>query len=342
MVVYVGMLAAGSAAGPIVAGAVAQTLGNWRWYERILSFAILINLLGSIVMLPETTHPALDLTGTTPMVVQDELGGKTEEDRTEFASAADPMETNSKMSLWPEYLERSFSVRYAEMNWTASVASFFEVFKLLIVPQAVVTSLVFGITIGWTVLASILVSMVYAQPPLLWDSLHVGLLNVAPLAGLLVGVPLGGVVADMLYKRALKRDCGDAIAASRLPAVSIGGLISPAGCILLGYGLQHPEEWIMTSLGWAMLSFGLTGSANILLTYAVDCLPAQAGDIGTLVNIVKNCIGFGISYASLSWMVAMGPVKQFAIMASILFASYLLVIPLWLFHSTITRRSSSL
>ena len=55
MVVYVGFLAAGSSVGPIVAGAVADGLGSWQWFFRILAIAIALNLASSVAMLPETT-----------------------------------------------------------------------------------------------------------------------------------------------------------------------------------------------------------------------------------------------------------------------------------------------
>ncbi|KAJ3454124.1 hypothetical protein MRS44_018018 [Fusarium solani] len=45
MVVYVGFLAIGAALGPIISGAVAQGLGEWRWFQRVMSIAVAVNLV---------------------------------------------------------------------------------------------------------------------------------------------------------------------------------------------------------------------------------------------------------------------------------------------------------
>jgi hypothetical protein len=88
-----------------------------------------------------------------------------------------------------------------------------------------------------------------------------------------------------------------------------------------------------------MLNVGLTGTANIMVTYSVDTFWTRAGHVGVLVNVVKNCIGFGISYGTYDWYLAAGPVNQFGTMAGIQWAFYLLVIPLYFFHKRLYELS---
>lgn len=317
MVVYVGFLAAGSAIGPVVAGAVAEDLGNWRWFPRITAIAVFVNLIGSIFMLPETTHEAIGLTGP-DIVVEDDSVSKAEEATVEYAQSPEQSPVTlpqiANQDLRTEWTTRSFSSCYVELNWQNALFYTIHPIKLIVSPQVLVTVLVFGFTIGWSVITSILAANIYAQPPLLWDSLHVGLLSFAPLTGLLIGLPIGGAFADFLSNRAQKSSRGHDPRV-RLPAVLLGACVSPAVCLVLGYGLRPPRHWIILCVGWAMLSMGLTGSANVLLTYAVDCLGPQAGYIGPLVNLTKNSLAFGVSYSSVRWMQAMGPVNEFAIMA---------------------------
>ncbi|RYC80728.1 hypothetical protein BFJ63_vAg16387 [Fusarium oxysporum f. sp. narcissi] len=341
MVVYVGFLAAGSALGPIIAGAVAHGIGDWRWYQRILAIAVAINLLGSIFILPETTHDSIGMIG--PAMVEDgDADSKAEATANEFASGSGqelspPNDGSLSQHLRDEWIKRSFSAYYVTMDWKTALLTFVKPLQLITLPQVLVTTLVFGLTIGWTVIIAVVVAVIYAPPPLLWSSLHVGLLSLAPLTGLLIGLPVGGALADMLFNREVKKFQEVHDPAVRLPAVIIGGLVSPAGCLVLGYGLQHPHTWIQVCVGWAMLAFGLTGSANVLLTYAVDSVPSRAGDIGTLLNVTKNSLGFGVSYASVSWMQKSGPVSQFATMAGLLWFCYMLVIPLWLWRAALVR-----
>jgi MFS family permease len=226
------------------------------------------------------------------------------------------------------------------MKWKEMGLSLVRPLQLLMAPQVLVTVYIFGLTIGWTVIISILIAITYAQPPLLWNSRSIGLLNVGSLIGLLVGLPVGGYLADLLFIRSTKGRTQEPNPRSRLPMMLVGGIVSPLGCIILGHGLQSPIHWIVVCVGWSLLAFGLTGSANVLLTYSVNTMPSRAGDIGVLVNVMKNCLAFGVSYSAISWMNGMGPLKQFATMAGLLWLGYLLVIPVWVWSKSIVRRSA--
>ncbi|KAF5707351.1 major facilitator superfamily transporter [Fusarium globosum] len=345
MVVYVGFLAAGSAVGPMVAGAVEVSFGSWRWYLRILTIATGLNLFGSILMLPETTHDIEELDaaqlrpGSSPVNEP-----KPKSTSVEDICISSPAETTtgeiSTANFRKEYISRSFSSEFMPMKWKEMGLSLVQPLQLLMAPQVLVTVYIFGLTIGWTVIISILLAVTYAQPPLLWNSRSIGLLNVGSLIGLLIGLPVGGYLADLLFIRSTKGRTREPDPRSRLPMMLIGGLASPLGCIILGHGLQNPAHWIVVCVGWGLLAFGLTGSANVLLTYSVNTMPSRAGDIGVLVNVMKNCLAFGVSYSAISWMNGMGPLKQFATMAALLSAGYLLVIPVWVWNKSIIRRSA--
>ncbi|TDZ14130.1 putative MFS-type transporter [Colletotrichum orbiculare MAFF 240422] len=344
MVVYVGLLAAGSSLGPILAGVVADGVGDWRWYFRILAALIFVTFLGSLIMLPETR---VHTSAIEPVASADEYNLKritSDANWTEIeeAQTQEPeLQGAESSSRGRQWWLRSFTLAYVDMDWKIASTSLVDPVRLIAAPQVLVTTLVFGLTIGWTVMVSILVAIVYARPPMLWTARPVGLLSIGPLLGLLIGLPIGGALADYLYVAATKRS-GRQDPASRLPAVVIGGLVSPAGCLVIGYGLQSPEKWAQVSIGWGMLSTGLTCSANVLLTYAVDTMPARASHIGVLVNLIKNCIGFGVLYAAINWMDQMGPAKQFGIIGGILWMLYLLVVPVYLFSDRIIKRTSSL
>ncbi|CAG9957087.1 unnamed protein product [Clonostachys rosea f. rosea IK726] len=344
MVVYVGLLAAGSSLGPLVAGAVANGLGDWRWYSRILAAVIGLNLAGSIVMLPETTPDPY----TASANVESDNGSckptqsENEDIRAGSGHVPTPETASTSSSLGRQWLMRSFSFKYVSLDWKLALHSFYQPLSLFILPQVLVATLVFGLTIGWTVLISIIVAMKYGQPPLLWSPLAIGLLNVGPLVGLLIGLPFGGALADILFNRATRRSGGTENHRARLPAILVGAILSPAGCLILGFGLKNPSNWSLVTVGWGMLAFGLTSSANVLLTYAVDTLPARASHIGALINLTKNCLAFGVSYTSVSWTEAMGPVGQFGTMAGLLWFAYLMVIPVWLYNDALTRMTSKL
>jgi hypothetical protein len=177
-------------------------------------------------------------------------------------------------------------------------------------------------------------------PPYLWPAQEVGLLNIALVVGLILGLPFGSYFADLLITPATKLAGGYHNPHSRLPLIIMGFLISPTRCKVIGLCLRPDHfSWVGTAIGWSTLNFGLTGASNIMVTYSVDTFRARASHVGVLINVVKNCIGFGISYGSFDWYLAAGPVSQMGTMAGIQWALYLLVIPLYFFHKRLYELS---
>ncbi|KUJ16924.1 MFS general substrate transporter [Mollisia scopiformis] len=342
MVVYVGFLAAGSAVGPIVAGGIASGLNNWRWFFGISAIAIGTNLVTCVLLLPETTHITDDyaLEATVSSLEEEKDAATCIENGIERGDPASTEQTQSLKSIW---IERSFFTRLAYAKKRENpVKLFFQPFPLLLAPPVFFTTLVFGLTIGWTALISIVVSNVYSAPPHLWQAWQIGLLNFGPLVGLLIGLPLGGMMADMLSKAALKRSDGEHDPRARLPAVILGALISPAGLLAIGFALQRNLHWIIVAVGSGMLAFGLTASANVLLTYSVDCFRMHAGHVGVLINVVKNSLAFGVSFGSMSWYYESGPARQFGTMAGLLWFAYLCIIPVYIYSRSLIRQSERL
>lgn len=350
MVTYIGFLSIGSGLGPVSAGLIGTHLGSWRWFFGLCSILIGVNLITSILMLPETSYAAeWDIVGSD--MIKDDSSAEVnaenvEEGKTPIVTtaAAQSSESTGSFEMWKA---RSFFLpwnmaditRPSNTRWPA-IALLLEPFTLLLTPAVIITTLVFGVNIGWTVIISIVLATVYQSPPHLWSAQDVGLLNMAPVVGLFLGLPFGGYFADLLSTRAKKLAGGYHNPRSRLPLVIMGALVSPTGCLVIGFSLRPDNfSWIGTAIGWAMLTFGLTGASNVMVTYAVDTFRTRAGHVGVLVNVVKNCIGFGLSYGSFDWYLAAGPVNQLGTMAGIQWALYLLVIPLYYYHKRLYELS---
>lgn len=209
---------------------------------------------------------------------------------------------------------------------------------MLFVPCVLIATIIFGLTVGWTVVTAVAVANVFEGPPMLWSARQVGLFNLAPLIGLLIGLPIGGTLADQLSICSRARNQGIHQGRSRLPAALLGGIISPAGALTIGLTLSHQTPWVGPAIGWGMLTFGLTASSNVLISYAADLYPTRSGDIGIVVNVIKNLLGFGISVRSMEGYASQGPEKQFGAMAGVLWAGYILIIPLYFYSDQLHRR----
>lgn len=328
MVIYAMSLGAGASIGPFIAGVVDNAGLGWRYNFIISSCIVGANLLGCIVMLPETIDRDLQKEETASTSSNDDIeknNSIVDAEEVEHSNAAQPQE--SLMQVW---IRRSFFITLPDIkpqhNFFVLVI---QPWAMLMSPAVLVGCIIFGVMIAFTLIASVVFSAVLQSPPALWSVLQIGLLNLSTLVGLLIGIPLGGITADILSRRSARKNDGIHIRESRLPAVIPGAILAPVGILVIGICLQQNLSWVGMAIGWAMLSVALTASANVLLTYAVDCYLWRAAHIGVMINVMKNLVAFGVSYGVTPWLMAVGPEKQFGTMAGILVFFFLFVIPLY-------------
>lgn len=83
-------------------------------------------------------------------------------------------------------------------------------------------------------------------------------------------------------------------------------LVACANVTLQGVGAAHGVHWVGLAFGLGMMVFGLVIGGGIGLSYAVDCFKEISGESMASVIIIRNTIGFGISYAITPWYTNMG------------------------------------
>ncbi|KAN0117915.1 putative MFS transporter [Hyaloscypha variabilis] len=338
MVVYTICLAAGGGVGPLIAGFISTGTGTWRWFIWVIVIAASVNFICMVFMMPEPTPlvPAIEEQFYTQEIASTiEESGKAEEFRPATVEAVEDASLNdqdSGKSYFEVWRERSLYWNLDDINPTQNwFILLIQPLRMLLVPAPLATVLIFGVTVAWNVVLSIVVSTVYSMPPYLWHTSSIGLLALGPISGLIIGMPFGGPLADHLYKKMMRRNPKKPAFEIRLLPVFIAAIISPGGVLISGLSIQHHWHWIWTAVGSSMLTFGLSAGANPLLTYAVDAHPGFIAETATLISTVRNCLGAGLSFITVQWYLKEGAAKEFGIMAGILWALYLLVIPLYIY-----------
>jgi len=336
MVVYTFFLAVGAGVGPLIAGFIGTGTGTWRWFIWVIVIATCANFVSMIFMMPEPTplNPQEQFHPQESVSTIDE-SGKTEEFRSGIVEAVEHASVNdldSELSYFDVWRARSFYWKLDDKkrteNWFVLLV---EPLRMLFAPAALAAVFLFGATIAWGVVLSIVLATVYSEPPYLWKTSSVGLLALGPISGIIIGAPLGGPLADYLYTRMMRRNPQNPKYEIRLLPIIVPGIISPAGVLLAGLSFQHHLHWIWTAVASSMLTFGMSAGANPLITYAIDAYPAYVAETATLVNVMKNCLGAGLSFVTIQWYMKEGPAREFGTMAGILWALYLFVIPLYFF-----------
>ncbi|KAF9889641.1 hypothetical protein FE257_007149 [Aspergillus nanangensis] len=303
LVVYMAFLAAGSTIGPVITGFIASGTGSWRWCFGIMAIATGVNLISTVLMLPETSsmRPPQDTTHA-ETIDDDKVTQKT----IEHAESSDISTAHRQREIW---LCRSFFWRYhsprPNQTW---YKLFLEPFKMLLVPPVLLCVLMYGWTVGCSTVSSIVFSAAYAAPPHLWDAQQIGLISLAALVALIIGSPIGGNLADYLTMRASRRN-GVHTPEGRLVLVGLSFLVAPTGLILIGLAISKNLSWVAIALGLGMLAFAVSTASSILLNYCVDCFAEHSGQIGVLVNVMKNVLGTILSFFAVDWYLERGTFK---------------------------------
>jgi MFS family permease len=338
--VYTGFLAAGSGVGPLIGGYIGTDTGTWRWFFWVLSILTGVNFLTIILMLPETTAliPEAD-----DLSRQDGLDIEEKATSEMVISNSDDIarNTESQNSLFQIWKSRSFYIRLEDIkpkkNW---FVIFFEPLRLVLAPPILIAMLILSVTIAWIIITGTTVAVSYSIPPILWTSNKIGLLNIGTMLGYVLGIPFGGYLVDYALIRAYRKSDGIVAPEVRLPPLIPAAIISPLGGIIIGYALQNRASWVVLSVGWAMLGFGITAGCNGIQTYAMHSFPQYVGQIALLINIFKNTLGGGVSFVAVNWFFDSGALKVAGTMAGILWALYLMLIPIYFYGPGIRRWST--
>ena len=106
----------------------------------------------------------------------------------------------------------------------------------------------------------------------------------------------------------------------RLWAFIPTSLILPGGLIIYGTAAVHGLPWIVPAVGMGMVGFGISVGGGVTIAYILECYRDLAGEVVTTIILIRNIIGFGITFGVQPWIDGMGLQNTFVIMGSMSFA----------------------
>ncbi len=167
---------------------------------------------------------------------------------------------------------------------TSLFGMFVRPFPMFLYPCVIYAFLGYAVSLVLTVAINILNPFVLQAPPYSWSAMINGLINIPGFLGNIIGGWAGGQLVDMFCYWRASRNGGVFEPESRLWLVIVPGLITGAGCILFGYGVERTLHWTSLFFGYGMVSFALTAVPTITMAYVSDCLLPVNSDALMLVN----------------------------------------------------------
>ncbi|KAJ6439222.1 MFS general substrate transporter [Purpureocillium lavendulum] len=163
-------------------------------------------------------------------------------------------------------------------------------------PNIAWAGFIYGINLSWYLLLNATASPILSAPPYNWSTGLVGCMYVGPIIGAALGSLWAGIAADRLTLRLARRNNGVREPEQRLWPLGLASLLSCAGLIIWGVGAQHNIHWFGLAVGLCILTFGCVTGGSIALAYNIDCFKDISSESTTSVIIIRNTLGFAISY----------------------------------------------
>lgn len=320
----------GSNLGSMVAGFIGTSMG-WRWcyYFQIIFFAVLFVIV--LFVLEDTSFRRLPEDGEARDIVTSTVTSRIQEDEEkqreidnlrEAAQNSDPSAVaakNPKLAAEIEvssmeestlsgntlrpYSQRMKIVHTQQNDPRNYLTLLYRPFLLVTFPAAVWGGLVYGAQIMWLSLIGVTQSRFLAAPPYNFNLLSVGLSNLAPCIGAILGMFYGGKFVDWLTVRIAKRNLGYMEPEFRLWAMIVPLVLNAAGLLGWGLGGAYEAKWpVLMVTGLALMGFSMSSSGPICITYVVDSYEKMGPECLVLMLFIRNMIGTGFTFAIGPWL----------------------------------------
>ncbi|KAK5050042.1 hypothetical protein LTR84_004162 [Exophiala bonariae] len=315
---------------------------GWRgWYAFFAAFNGLI-LLFSIFLLLETLfiRPDDASTGQVHLTLND-VGKVDEEGANELVFR---VTTKDKDFLEPEkYGVRTWRTDLRLWrkidNWAQVSYFYLDFLKGIVHPIFFWLLLLNGAYLGLYIYQASTFATILMSPPFSFKFNSLGYVQGAQILCCLVFLPLLGYAGDHLIRFLSKRNGGVYKPEYRLPSLALPAIAGVIGAFMYGQTAAHPEKyhWLGVALNYNIIFFAFLGANQVALTYAVDSFPLKAGPLLVVVCAGRGFISFGIGYAVLPSIQAIGYDGSMNVVGTICAVLAVAAIPMYYFGPTFRK-----
>ena len=166
----------------------------------------------------------------------------------------------------------------------------------------------------------------------------VGYTNFAFFAGGIIGVLTAGPLSDWWARKATMKNNGIREAEMRLPALIPYSCFFIISHVVGAVGYQRLWPWpAIVVCGFGFSGLAVTSIPTIAIAYAVDCYKPISGEIMTVATVLKNVLGFCLSYWIFDVAHRDGWVAVYMTQFAVSMLPVVLTIPLYYFGKSLRR-----
>ncbi|KAJ5347546.1 uncharacterized protein N7506_000799 [Penicillium brevicompactum] len=237
---YVIVQSTGAFLGPVASGYITVSQGwRWTWWWCVIFFGV--TLVCVIVLFEESKYiPVLDSRDATATEDMAESSQSTKHgdcvDKKTAIEKADRVPTNSEIRPKTYFQRMAWVTPTDEALWPHFYQPIVVLFTFPAVSYAAIT---YGSTLCWFAIMTSLQASYMILPPYNFDAIGVGLMNIAPFVGAVLGFPFGGHLSDKSILWLSKRNGGFYEPEMRLWLALPLAIVTPVGILMFGLGLAY-------------------------------------------------------------------------------------------------------
>jgi len=333
---YFTMYFSGAFLGPIMSGNIGA-LHGWRsFFWLTVALAVFVTVL-LIFAFPETkfhrdstNHSQAPNEKTNSKVHEQPLDSEANSDHDPFSHNVGKGRPN-KTQFSPVQKPSANWTKYIIRDLTTPILIFFN-------PIVFWAALMLAGPADLLLLFNLTESGLFGSPAYGWSPATVGYSNFAFFIGGLVGILTAGPLSDWWARRATLANGGIREAEMRLPA------LIPYACFFLVAhvvgAVGYARLWAWPAIlvcGFAFSGLAVTSIPTIAVAYAVDCYKPISGEIMVVATVLKNVLGFCLSYWVFNVEARRGWTAVYMTQFAVSMLPVVLTIPLFLFGKSLRR-----
>lgn len=206
-------------------------------------------------------------------------------------------------------------------------------FILFAYPAVLWSAAVYACSIGWLIVVSESMAMIYRDPKSYnFSALQTGLVYISPFVGGILGTGVAGKISDIIVQAMSRRNGGMYEPEYRL-VMAIPILISTCiGLMGFGWSAEEKDHWMVPTAFFGIISFGCSLGSTTSITFCVDSYRQYAGEALVTLNFAKNIFhGLVFSLFVTHWLKGDGPKKVYIWIGIIQLILMLCTIPMYIY-----------